>query len=413
MKYQDFKWDFIGENTKEYTHGFHTYPAMMIPQIVRNLLEEFSNNNTKLLFDPYVGSGTSLVEAKLRGINAIGTDLNPLARLISRTKTNTVSIDKLKQEIEKFKKLFLQSEEYRNIDPLIPNFSIIDTWFKQKNKKDLGYIKGFIFSINDNSIKDFFLVAFSETIRKVSMTRQGEFKLYRIPEEKRESFNPNTFQVMSEKLENNLKGYLETNFSCNNNFIEIHDFNTSYTIPKNILAENSVDIIITSPPYGDSHTTVAYGQFSRLSNEWLDYKEAVKLDKILMGGKKAHTFHLFDYSPLDNILQNIEKIDKKRVLEVIDFYDDYLKSISNISKVVKNKGIVAYVVGNRRVCDIELPTDEITKFFFEKNGFIHLKTIIRNIPNKRLPSKTVPSNQKFGKKVSTMMKEYIVILQKK
>ncbi len=413
MKYQDLKWDFIGENTKEYTHGYHTYPAMMIPQIVRNLLEEFTDKNTKLLFDPYVGSGTSLVEAKLKGIHAIGTDLNPLARLISRAKTNVLSIEELKQNIDRFKKLFLESQNYKKIEPDIPNFSIIDTWFKQRNKQDLGYIKSFISNIQDSNIKDFFLTAFSETIRKVSMTRQGEFKLYRIPEEKRHSFNPDTFQIMLDKLETNLRGYLEINSNLKEVSVKIYDFNTSDVIPKNILPENTVDIIITSPPYGDSHTTVAYGQFSRLSNEWLGYKEAVKIDSKLMGGKRAEEFHSFNYPPLDDILKLIKSIDKKRALEVTNFYDDYFKSISNISRVVKRKGIVAYVVGNRRVCDMELPTDEITRFFFEKEGFVHLKTIIRNIPNKRLPSKTVPSNEKFGKKVNTMTKEYIVILQKK
>ena len=131
-----------------------------------------------------------------------------------------------------------------------------------------------------------------------------------------------------------------------------------------------------------------------------------------MGGKKTKEFHLFNFLPLDSILLKLHELNKKRVMEVINFYDDYLNSISNISKVVKIGGVVAYVVGNRRVCNIELPTDEVTKIFFERNGFVHLKTIIRNIPNKRLPSKTIPSNKKNGEKVSTMTKEYIVILKK-
>ena len=34
------EWDFKNVNTKEYTHGYHNYPAMMIPQIARKLLNE-------------------------------------------------------------------------------------------------------------------------------------------------------------------------------------------------------------------------------------------------------------------------------------------------------------------------------------------------------------------------------------
>ncbi|MBF0390208.1 MAG: site-specific DNA-methyltransferase, partial [Desulfamplus sp.] len=88
-RYIDESWDFKNENTKGFTHCFHTYPAMMIPQIAKRLLEKYANKSA-LLFDPYCGTGTSLVEANLNNINAIGTDLNPLACLIAKTKTTPI-----------------------------------------------------------------------------------------------------------------------------------------------------------------------------------------------------------------------------------------------------------------------------------------------------------------------------------
>ena len=56
----------------------------------------------------------------------------------------------------------------------------------------------------------------------------------------------------------------------------------------------SFDIILTSPPYGDSRTTVAYGQFSTFINEWLGFKEARKLDKQLLGGKVDKNKKMYD-----------------------------------------------------------------------------------------------------------------------
>ena len=76
-KYRDETWDFRTANTKQYTHCFHPYPAMMIPQVAGRILDEFGRN-FKILFDPYCGTGTSLVEANIRNMNAIGTDINPL-----------------------------------------------------------------------------------------------------------------------------------------------------------------------------------------------------------------------------------------------------------------------------------------------------------------------------------------------
>ena len=114
---------------------------------------------------------------------------------------------------------------------------------------------------------------------------------------------------------------------------------------------------------------------------------------------------------LDKVLLQIAEIDPDRVCDVISFYADYKKSITNVSKVVKAGGIVAYVVGNRRVKGVEIPNDEITREFFERNGFSHIKTIIRAIPNKRMPKRNSPTNI-TGLTDTTMNYEYIVILQK-
>ncbi|MCL0050150.1 site-specific DNA-methyltransferase [Thermodesulfovibrionales bacterium] len=64
-KYIDSSWDFRRDNTKEYTHCYHSYPAMMIPQVARRLIDKYGKKS-KLLFDPYCGTGTSLVEANLK-----------------------------------------------------------------------------------------------------------------------------------------------------------------------------------------------------------------------------------------------------------------------------------------------------------------------------------------------------------
>jgi len=101
MKYRDNTWDFRTANTKPYTHCFHSYPAMMIPQVAGRVLDEFGKN-AKILFDPYCGTGTSLVEANIRNIDAIGTDINPLARLIAKVKTTVISLELLDTYLKDF-----------------------------------------------------------------------------------------------------------------------------------------------------------------------------------------------------------------------------------------------------------------------------------------------------------------------
>src|SRR3989344_9131828 len=81
-------WDFREADTKQFTHRLHTYPAMMIPQIARRLIYLYGKE-AKTLLDPFMGSGTSLVEASITPHikEAYGFDLNPLAFLISKVKT--------------------------------------------------------------------------------------------------------------------------------------------------------------------------------------------------------------------------------------------------------------------------------------------------------------------------------------
>lgn len=97
----DESWDFRKANTKELTHCFHSYPAMMIPQVARRIIKNYGKEGD-VLFDPYCGTGTSLVEANIKNISAIGTDLNPLARLIATAKTTKINSDLLNSEINNF-----------------------------------------------------------------------------------------------------------------------------------------------------------------------------------------------------------------------------------------------------------------------------------------------------------------------
>ena len=63
-KFKDESWDFRKSFTKYSNHGFHTYPAMMIPQIAKRLIEMYGTDK-EVLLDPFMGSGTALLEATL------------------------------------------------------------------------------------------------------------------------------------------------------------------------------------------------------------------------------------------------------------------------------------------------------------------------------------------------------------
>lgn len=406
----DNSWNFKTADTKEYTHCYHAYPAMMIPQVARTLIEQYApKDGCNLIFDPYMGSGTSLVEASIKGINSIGTDINPLARMISEAKVTHFDVCEIEMCLTQIQSIPLEFSITKVVKTDFSHISNYPFWYSEDSLMRLSYISQVIDSFDDK-VQLFFKIALSEVVREVSYTRNGEFKRFRMSEDKIKKFTPDVFGLFEKKVYRNLHGLKQFNEADCNADVKICDFNSVYSVPDDILPDNSVDMIITSPPYGDSHTTVAYGQFSRWANEWFGFPNAQNLDNLLMGGKK-NAAQQFETQSIATELKNIQNVDTKRYAEVLSFLNDYYFSISHIAPKIRIGGKICYVVGNRTVKGIQIPLDYFTAETFERFGFKHNKTIVREIPNKRMPSKTSPTN-KTGAKVATMSHEYIVVMTK-
>ena len=408
MKEKDF--DF-SDNKIEGIHKLHDYPAMLVPDLVEKIIREYASENDTI-FDPFGGSGTVAVCANRLGHNAISNDINPLARFITKVKTTKLDLFKLTRKFDAVTELLNNTENFSDAEEFLPQGIFFKNWYSKEVLLKLSYIKEIIDKFYDTDIKDFFMLCFLQTARKCSLQRQGEFKMYKISPEKRKNYNPDPVKIFLEILKINFeiikKDILEkenaTNKNCSTkiiNFRADEGFSQEYN--------NAVDLIITSPPYGDSATTVAYEQFSRFANEWMKIEKPEKLHKKMLGGKIIKEEIAFGIPELDNAISKISSV--KRRHEVITFYRDYKKSISNIAKTLKKGGVACFVVANRTVSGIILPTDTVTEEMLKEEGFCFIEKFEREIQRKRMPLKNSPSNEK-GNKQSTMSKEYIIIMKK-
>lgn len=408
-------WTFSGFPTRELTHCYHDYPARMIPQVAEKLLAEFAPG-ARLLFDPYCGTGTSLVEGMVKGVDVVGTDLNPLARMIAKAKTSTPDLQQLDRRLTEFYKFIRAGRAECPVPEKIEGISRLEFWFKPEVTGKLAKIKFFIEGLEDAAVRLFFQVAFSETVRESSNTRNEEFKLYRYEAGRLEKFNPDVFGIMLAKLRRNREGLI--NFLSvvgklgRRPVARIYDFDTVVGVPDDKVAASSVDVVISSPPYGDSHTTVAYGQYSRLSAAWLGLREPEGVDNRLMGGRPSRELPRLASPPLEEALSVVEGNDPKRAREVATFYADLFKSISHVAGLVRAGGHACYVVGNRKVKGVTLPTGEAVRDFFEQSGFEYVDTFYRSIPNKRMPLRNSPTNA-AGAVENTMTREHIVIMRRR
>jgi len=395
---RDESLDYKGIAAGEGVNGIHSYPAMFHPRMVEKLIIQFSKENDQIL-DPFSGSGVSAVMASVNNRKFVGYDINPLAILISKARTTPLDKDKLEYSFNKLLEYF----EHENT--VQPNFMNIDFWFSKIRINDITKLFASINRLDNDSEKQFFKVCLSETIRTVSRTKPNEFKLVR----RKKPCSKTTISMF--------KKYVNKNIELLANYYSKYQIKYKPTIElRNILLsgvdidDNSVSLLITSPPYGDSQTTVAYGQFSRLSLQWLGLPYDV--DKISLGAKPKNISNIIPSESFYDIIGSIFNQDKKRAMHVYSFYYELYFCIKQLIDKVKKNGNIIFVVGNRTVKGIQLPTDIICSEMFESLGCKHIETRERLIGNKRMPTMNSPSNIR-GKKSETMRYEYIVICRRR
>jgi site-specific DNA-methyltransferase (cytosine-N4-specific) len=406
----DYSWDYRGEKTKSHTHGIHTYPAMFIPQVGRRLLETYSKEGDTIC-DIFCGSGSALVESRLIGRNAYGIDLNPLAIFLAKAKITPINPQKLTKE---YLALLDRIEKIKDKEIQRPDFKNIDFWFKDKVIVKLAKLKKAIREIKDETIQNFLMVAFSETVRYSSNTKTGEFKLVRVKADKLEKHDPNVVGIFRKHAEKNIVGMIDFYKDAKkDSWTKIIYGDSS---KDNGIKANSIDCIITSPPYGDSRTTVAYGQFSRLSAQWIDVfddpNDASGVDNDLLGGRATKDLiHTLSSGYFKESLEKIAKQDEARAKDVLSFNLGLNECLKQAHRILKPGKYFCLVVGNRLVKQVRIPTDFIIAELAEKIGFTCEDIIVRNIPGKRMPIKNSPTNI-VGALEETMNKESIVVLRK-
>ncbi len=376
-------WTFRDISTKEYTHGFHQYPARMHPEIAKRLIVKYAIKSSDIVFDPFMGSGGVLVESMLHGNNSVGIDLNPFAVLLATVKTTPLDAAKLEyafnQIITNSKKDKENKIEYDNAPnflPKKPKEKSLKFWYQNDTLRDLQILKNHVFLTKDKKTRDFFKICFN--MKEFSNTLGTSW--------------PNATPILG----------------------------NTFDTPK-LLDGKKPTLIVTSPPYGDHGTTVAYGQFSRHPGMWLELEDSDQLfavDTDGLGGQKKESIEDLQSETLDKTLKKIKKKDSQipkekthanRTADVYSFFYDLDKCFDKISQVLKPKqSHCCFVVANRTVRREKIPTDVICVELAKKYGFKHIDTIYRTIANKAMSLKNAPENI-VNFSGSTMTKESIII----
>jgi site-specific DNA-methyltransferase (cytosine-N4-specific) len=422
---ESFDWTFRGANTTRGTHGIHEYPARMIPQIPGQLLEHWLNTNVlsrgDVIYDPFCGSGTTVVEARKLGFCGVGTDINPFACLLARAKATPVSADKVAAAARDIfddwhtHRQFIHETYDTMGDEWQGGAPVKLDWFPKPQVYELDSMARRLSEARsnwDHNVVRFLRICLAAIVRKVSYQQNGEFKRQRIAVEERDSHNPDVWMLFSEVLAENLdrlQQYQETVHEQGGVDVRLADCRSP-----TVLDANSVDGVLTSPPYGDSATTVAYGQYSRspaLASTPLHVDTMRNVDPEGLGGSRSGAFSdVTDVSAfsesLRRTLTELESVDGRRD-DALSFFADFFEAVHQLARVVKPEQPVGIVVGNRTMSRVPVPMHLITEEFLEATGFTVKASEPRSIPSKTLPWENAPKSN-TGETGELIADEYVI-----
>ena len=409
----DHSWSFSDKTRKDtayITHGYHRYPAKFIPQIVSRLAERYTREGD-FIVDPFGGCGTTIVESKVMGRPSIAVDINPVAVLITKAKITPIDPVEIEKEFIILKNKLETYNEKTKVKS--PEHERINYWFKPEEKRKLAFILAEIVKIKDQNVQDFFFCAFSNILKNCSIWLQKSNKPTRDFEKKPSDPIKTFFKQIKMMLRGNTqlfellskKGYLKipSKVVCTD----------ARTIPTK---DNSISLIVTSPPYVTSYE---YADLHQLTALWLEYTKDLSDFRKRFIGTSYHSKKdlILNSSIAENIRKELLRIDKKTSEEVSTYFSEMNQVFVEMQRILKKGGKTCIVVGNTSLKSVKILNAEVFVEQLQNLGLKVLDIIKREIPSKNLPSVRDKKTGKFASitdknKVSAYPTEYILVMQK-
>jgi len=404
--------DFHGQGSGYKSHNFHSFPAKFPPQLPRKFVNGLTAEN-EVVLDPMAGSGTTILEALIAHRHGLGFDIDPLALKISSVKITPLDLDLVIEIGNKILKNARAAYIEDRGDLLrtlknkwdIKTREFIDYWFAKETQIELLALINQIQEVTAPSFREFFELVFSAVIitksggvslaLDLAHTRPHKAKLIinksgkiisgkEIENAGRSAFLTKTlrsaFDEFEKRFKNNLDGLI---ISTPKNVSAKVSFGNAESLP---LLGNSIDLIVTSPPYASN--AIDYMRAHKFSLVWMGFSidDLSEKRKGYIGSESTENFNFEEMPPFtESLLGRLAQIDNKKSTVVRRYYSEMTRALNEMHRVLKPGKAAVVVVGNSVIRGIDTETQVCLADIGKSIGFEVPKIGVRNLDrNKRM-----------------------------
>lgn len=429
--------DFHGQDQSYASHNFHSFPAKYPPQLPQKFINELTNHGDHVL-DPMMGSGTTILEATLAGRHGIGFDIDPLARLLTTVKTTTIDTQQAKLHGNQIlknaaralteNKKQLQAEFNSRWDEKTRQF--IEYWFAAETQLVLFALLREIESVENDDLRAFFKLTFSAIIitksggvslsRDLAHTRPHRAKLVYLPSgeilygaellagnTRRLKYTTKKLRSPLEEFNKRLLKNLKSVYQPPKDEIKPYIRNgNAQQLP---IASDSVDLIITSPPYASN--AIDYMRAHKFSLVWFGYPidELGQTRKNYIGGEALTEFQFEPIPPYTTgIVQQISDLDAKKGQVLHRYYSEMTCVLREMFRVLQPGKAAIVVVGNSVLRGKDTETAKCLADIGRSLGFDVPKIGVRQLDRNR---RMMPAGHQINKNSQIqqrMHEEYVI-----